>query len=246
MYGLSVLANICSKQSGRRTSIMERLRVFTLMILASMLMPSLTNAATYNLFVEFGATAYSDSDVGVLYDLEDPTAPDPTPSTLRTATLTGSITTDGTIGMLDDHNVLSWSIRLIDPLSPLDVAFDSTTQNIFFEIDYQPPDNLGPVATTTMLNLVIGNSGTEMNFSYQPTVNGYKEHYEVSFGPDKVQTRVSQDGFSSHYYTDYFGTGVSELTMGTISPVPIPAAAWLFASAICVFGYLGKRKAKAQ
>ena len=30
------------------------------------------------------------------------------------------------------------------------------------------------------------------------------------------------------------------------SPVPIPAAAWLFASALGVFGYLGKRKASAQ
>ncbi|MGB5201057.1 MAG: VPLPA-CTERM sorting domain-containing protein [Sedimenticolaceae bacterium] len=29
------------------------------------------------------------------------------------------------------------------------------------------------------------------------------------------------------------------------SPVPIPAAVWLFASALGVFGYLGKRKANA-
>ena len=32
---------------------------------------------------------------------------------------------------------------------------------------------------------------------------------------------------------------------GQISAVPIPAAAWLFASALGVFGYLGKRKANA-
>jgi hypothetical protein len=29
------------------------------------------------------------------------------------------------------------------------------------------------------------------------------------------------------------------------SPVPIPAGAWLFASALGIFGYLGKRKANA-
>jgi hypothetical protein len=33
--------------------------------------------------------------------------------------------------------------------------------------------------------------------------------------------------------------------IGSPSPVPIPPAAWLFASALGIFGYLGKRKANA-
>jgi hypothetical protein len=44
------------------------------------------------------------------------------------------------------------------------------------------------------------------------------------------------------------GLGNSLDAVGTIrgiSPVPIPATVWLFASALGVFGYRGKRKAQA-
>lgn len=47
---------------------------------------------------------------------------------------------------------------------------------------------------------------------------------------------------------DFAGDGSDKevsMTATAVSPVPLPAAAWLFASVLGVFGYLGKRKAKA-
>lgn len=70
------------------------------------------------------------------------------------------------------------------------------------------------------------------------------------------QYNSDSDRQPNWYETVLFGTGVTdvkrlEVQMNNVSgaidnivvsPVPIPAAVWLFASALGVFGYLGKRK----
>ena len=46
--------------------------------------------------------------------------------------------------------------------------------------------------------------------------------------------------------TTFFGLGrLDSFSVMTVHPVPLPATAWLLASALGVFGYLGKRKAHA-
>ncbi|MCB1797291.1 MAG: hypothetical protein KDI67_00270 [Gammaproteobacteria bacterium] len=64
---------------------------------------------------------------------------------------------------------------------------------------------------------------------------------------DFVNSRFGTGPFPTTTTVDsYACSGSPEACFGagtfTFSPVPIPAAAWLFASALGIFGYLGKRK----
>lgn len=65
-------------------------------------------------------------------------------------------------------------------------------------------------------------------------------------GPFDTIRLVDQSPLSSSGQSDSVGNlGGFDIDAVRVSPVPIPAAVWLFASALGVFGYLGKQKVNA-
>lgn len=114
---------------------------------------------------------------------------------------------------------------------------------------------VGDFTEQDLLNTVVNNNGA--SFFKKAGFNAFVETGIFPGGSDGPFTRmedITPPGFEPGLEND--GTGLPDFALagivfetreasGVPAVVPVPAAAWLFASAPDVFGYLTKRKANA-
>lgn len=208
--------------------------------------------ATYEIFFEVGDTSFSDSS-GNVYDISASGVP-ATGFVPELITVRGTIETDGSTGMLQGENIRYWSISLEDSSRGIDFAFDSDDPVSYFEIDYKPPGNLGPIASEDSFSIVIGGQGgTEMAWQYAVWQGGYLQYlYEVSIGPDLNEVQVRNPTSALRYETNYFGTGISSLEIGSrleSAPqppaVPLPSSVLMILAGVGGLAWMGRRRSSA-
>jgi hypothetical protein len=91
------------------------------------------------------------------------TSANPTGNQLQSNTILGSITTDGTIGVLAASDILSWNLNLIDNLNSAN-NFDLTTANSLVDED----TGGGLSATATGLSFDFGAASAEFLIQVNP------------------------------------------------------------------------------
>ena len=91
------------------------------------------------------------------------TSANPTGNPLQSNTVFGSITTDGTIGVLPTSDILSWNLNLIDHLNAAN-NFDLTTANSLVDED----TGSGLSATATALSFNFGATSAEFLIQINP------------------------------------------------------------------------------
>lgn len=169
--------------------------------------------------------------------------------------VTGSITTDGTIGVLSANNIIYWSfVTITEPqyIYPFSGTFSSSSPGANIAVATYSPFN-GYDSCAACLNA----SATELSVLSQTTP--FLINF-ISFNSP------SGAGNSVFFSSGYFGFGVSigdntgsSVTVGTASPeatsfavvpsvvpppsaVPLPAAAWLLIAGIGTLGAAARRR----
>jgi hypothetical protein len=164
--------------------------------------------------------------------------------TIDAGTVTGSITTDGTIGLLTEINIKDWSLTLTAPNlnegNPY--TFDITQGDTFLRGDVVS-------ASSTELLYDFSASGYFMLMSNAVSVPGGTTAYfwcletsGCSGGPDLSEHigHTIVGGSVADQWVQY--TDTDTVVFATVAPVPVPAAAWLFASGL--FGLIGLARRK--
>jgi len=164
--------------------------------------------------------------------------------TIDAGTVTGSITTDGTIGLLSEINIKDWSLTLTAPNlnegNPY--TFDITQGDTFLRGDVVS-------ATSTELLYDFSTSGYFMLMSNTVSVSGTTTAYfwcletsGCSGGPDLSEHigHTIIGGSVADQWVQY--TDTDTVVFATVTAVPVPAAAWLFASGLLGLVGFARRK----
>lgn len=110
--------------------------------------------------------------------------------------------------------------------------------------DYFPSSALGCDSSVTCeWGTVTTRSGPYWELGIFANYNSSYDHFDYSYFPNSLYTQAAIENFGhpDYYYNGEF-TYVSWFEAQS-SPVPLPAAIWLFGSALAGFGVLGRRKA---
>jgi len=146
-------------------------------------------------------------------------------------TVTGTITTDGTIGVIQSSDILSWNLDLIDNLNPAyDVVLTPSNSGIVFDTGN------GLTASATALSFNFSDAGAE--FAIQGTTHGFYSGYQYFCFQATTGACATGETIVPDYY-DVDGVAVTNLS-GTVplnpppsgTPVPEPTSLVLLASAI--------------
>jgi hypothetical protein len=180
-------------------------------------------------------------------------------STLAGGVATGTITTDGTIGELVDANITGWSLSVDvngDGTSATASSSDSNTNTfLFLPLGYSP---LSASATSLIFDFAQdhpltgggGIPGIRLRSSIPKGQDGEVVYWEVrsvsTMGDTSrqgilVRERHVVSGVDTNLnsFTSYTGA----LEIASVSAVPLPAAAWLFGSALLGLGVVKRKKA---
>jgi hypothetical protein len=140
-------------------------------------------------------------------------------SVINATSVTGTITTDGTIGLLDKANITDWSLTLFgtDVLNPSDsfLGFSLTS---------------GLSATSTQLLFNYSGSSLEFAIVDNPPGNDAVQWFEGGVSaiiPPVLGSREFYEGTQP---------------IGQVSAAPLPAALPLFAAGLGAMGLLGWRR----
>jgi hypothetical protein len=164
----------------------------------------------------------------------------------QTDSVVGTITTDGTIGVLQTTNIISWNLDLIDDTNPL-YSYDLTTSNSFVD-EYDYGGELSASATGLFFNF----SGSGAIF-FQADSPGYASGYHYwcltasfygclagnSIAPDNVYTGNPGDDLVVASGTEC-QVGNSPLNQG--GEVPEPSSLWLLGSGLAGLAGIVRRK----
>lgn len=145
-------------------------------------------------------------------------------------TITGFIETDGTLGILSSANITSWNLTLTAPnLLGSPSVIDSST-------GLASIDGTATTATATQLLFDFSASGNTFFLLQDPPTTGNYWCLEIQgcVGPGgEIIGRTSTGGPAQ--IVDQSGSVVFAQV------IPIPAALWLFASALGLLGWLKRR-----
>jgi hypothetical protein len=144
------------------------------------------------------------------------TSADPTLNAAQSDTVSGTITTDNTIGAIQTSDILSWNLKLIDNLNP---AFDFTLTPLNSLVDYDTGNDLKGNGTSLSFNF---SSPGEFLIQVNPGLDsGY--HY-FCFSATTTDCAAGETITPEYFYTDaVVATGASE-PVGThpLGPIPTP------------------------
>lgn len=149
------------------------------------------------------------------------------------------------------------TITLYDGMSAQTVntstLFGQTYDPVFYELNVT--DDNGARAFFTLIDTDPDNNGTTRTVQYTLFEDETDAANSISIGTQLFQTTISDNNNagSEGYFTYFFAKGQYVLKMATnmlapssststVSAVPLPAAAWLFGSALLGLGVLRRRK----
>jgi hypothetical protein len=168
------------------------------------------------------------------------TSANPTGNPLQTDTVNGSITTDGTIGVLGASDILSWNLDLIDDLN---AANDVDLTNTNSAIIVFSGNNLTATATGLFFNY----SGTGQ-FGIQEDGFFYSGEYYFCFSTGSADCLAGETITPGDVYTDgVVATGSAE-PVGTqplgppVSPVPEPTSVFLFSTLLLAVALVARKR----
>ena len=179
------------------------------------------------------------ANASIIYDID---------RTIGEGTVTGSIQTDGTLGVLREGNIENWSITLFAPNlnAGNPYTFDITSGDTFL----RGTDGTTPVsATSTELMYDFGTSGYFMLMSNIVSVPGTTTAYfwcletsGCSGGPDLSEHigHTISTGSIADQWVQY--TDTDTVVFATVTAVPVPAAVWLFGSGLLGLVGFARRK----
>jgi PEP-CTERM motif len=158
-------------------------------------------------------------------------------------TVSGSITTDGTLGILQSSNILSWNLDITDNLNAAyDVVLTPSNSGIVEDIGN------GLTASATGLSFDFSDSGAV--FAIQGTTHGFFSGYQyfcfqATSGPCATGETIVPDYFAVDGVEVTGLSGTLPLNPPSGGGVPEPAALSLFALGVAGVGFLKwRRKAK--
>jgi hypothetical protein len=181
------------------------------------------------------------ANASIIYDIN---------RTIGEGTVTGSIQTDGTLGVLREGNIENWSITLFAPNlnAGNPYTFDITSGDTFLRP--KGSTSTTPVsATSTELLYDFSTSGYFMLMSNTVSVSGTTTAYfwcletsGCSGGPDLSEHigHTIIGGSVADQWVQY--TDTDTVVFATVTAVPVPAAAWLFASGLLGLVGFARRK----
>ena len=155
-------------------------------------------------------------------------------------TVSGSITTDGTLGILQTSNILSWNLDITDNLNAAyDVVLTPANSGIVEDIGN------GLTASATGLSFNFTDSGAV--FAIQGTTHGFFSGYQYFC----FQATTGPCAAGETIVPDYYAVDGVEVTgrSGTLplnppSSVPEPATLSLFGVGLAALGIIGRKRGK--
>ena len=150
--------------------------------------------------------------------------------TVGAGSVSGTIETDGTIGMLNQTNILSWTFSLFDGVESRTISSTNDTFSIFQE-------NLSATLTELYYNFDHADL-YDVRFSMIPVALGNYWEYSLRGGGENI------------YHSDYTISPEVNIVLTTSQEgtkvigtvVPLPAALWLLSSGLLGLVGLARRK----
>ena len=169
------------------------------------------------------------------------TSSDPTGNPLQTDTVEGTITTDGTIGVIGSGNIVSWNLDLIDGLNSAN-DFDLTTTNSSLVED------IGSALTATATALSFDFSGSG-EFLIQISPGAYSGFSYFCFSTGTVVCVAGETISPQYVFVDgVVATGaaapIGPQPLGPSSSVPEPSTYGLMITGLLGLGGAGSLKRK--
>ena len=176
------------------------------------------------------------------------TSSDPTGNPLQTDTVEGSITTDGTIGVLGSSDILSWNLDLIDGLNPsndVDLYYVSSS-DFNSGIGAFNGNDLTATATSLYYNFSGADSGI---FLLQGTTHGFGSGWQYFCFATYTGECYAGETISPEYYLEdgVVATGAAA-PVGTQplgpppSTVPEPTSVFLLSSLLLAVAAVARKR----
>ncbi|MGA8756791.1 MAG: PEP-CTERM sorting domain-containing protein [Stellaceae bacterium] len=155
-------------------------------------------------------------------------------------TVSGSITTDGTLGILQTSNILSWNLDIIDNLNPAyDVLLTPANSGIL--------EDIGNGLTASATGLSFNFSDTGAVFAIQGTQYGFFSGYQYFCFQATTGPCAAGETIVPYYYAvdGVEVTGLSgTLPLNPPSQVPEPATLSLFGGGLAALGIIRRKRGK--
>ena len=161
---------------------------------------------------------------------------DPTGNPLQSNTVVGTITTDGTIGVLTPSDILSWNLDLIDNLNSAD-DFDLTTSNSSLVED------MGGALSATASGLYFNYSGSGEFLIQANSPGAYSGYHYFCFSTGLFACLAGETVAPDYIFTDGTVLTGASAPVGTqpLNQLPEPATGVLFGCLTVLGGALRRR-----